>query len=222
MVRDEQQVCGDVVGRLSRFGACLVALTLAAHAQVGTASHAKQVQERIVSLGGDATEILYDLGLDGQIVAVDTTSLSPPRALKEKASVGYLRQLSAEGVLSTGATTIVASDQAGPPEVVNALKAANLKVVMLPGNAAPGNIAEKVRVIGRIFAREAQAEVLARRIEDGFRHVTELRAHIKTPAKALFVLGVRNGRAMVGGAATTADTMLKLAGAVNAAANING
>ena len=54
---------------------------------------------RIVSIGGAVTEILYALGADKKIVGVDSTSLYPPRAMKDKPNVGYMRQLSAEGVL---------------------------------------------------------------------------------------------------------------------------
>jgi ABC-type Fe3+-hydroxamate transport system substrate-binding protein len=57
---------------------------------------------RIVSVGGAVTEILYALGLEQRVIAVDTTSLYPPRALAEKPNVGYMRQLSPEGVLALG------------------------------------------------------------------------------------------------------------------------
>lgn len=175
------------------------------------------VSERIVSLGGDATEILYALGLQDSIVAVDTTSMAPPQALKEKPNVGYMRALSAEGVLSTGATTIVANAQAGPPEVVNALKSANLRFLTLPGNESPHNIAEKILIIGKAFGHEAQAEALAARVEAGLKDVAEQRKKITKPVRAIFVLGINSGRATVGGVGTTADTMMTLAGAKNVA-----
>jgi len=173
--------------------------------------------ERIVSLGGDATEILYALGLQDRIVAVDTTSMYPPEALKDKPNVGYMRALSAEGVLSTAATTIVASAQAGPPEVVAALKTANLRYLTLPGNESPHNVAEKVLTIGKAFGRDAQAKELAARIEAGLNAVAERRKKITTPVRAIFILGVNSGRATVGGVGTTADSMMKLAGATNVA-----
>jgi iron complex transport system substrate-binding protein len=188
----------------------------------GKGGAAQSKQERIVSLGGDATEILYALGLAESIVAVDTTSVEPPEALKSKMNVGYMRQLSAEGVLSTGATIIVANAQAGPPEVVDALKSANLRFLSLPGNEAPENIAEKVRVVGRTFGREAAARDLAKRVEDGLGQLAERRKAIGKPVRAMFVLGVNSGRATIGGATTTADTMMRLAGAVNVAAELQG
>src|SRR5262245_3953947 len=48
---------------------------------------------RIVSVGGAVTEILYALGLEQRVIAVDSTSLYPPRALADKRNVGYMRQL---------------------------------------------------------------------------------------------------------------------------------
>ena len=69
---------------------------------------------RIVSVGGAVTEILYALGLEQRVVAVDTTSLYPPRAPAEKPNVGYMRQLSAEGVLGLGPSLVLATEGVGP------------------------------------------------------------------------------------------------------------
>jgi iron complex transport system substrate-binding protein len=77
---------------------------------------------RIVSIGGSITEILYALGLQQKIVAVDTTSLYPPAALQEKPNVGYMRQLSAEGVLALSPTLVLALQGSGPKETVDILQ----------------------------------------------------------------------------------------------------
>ncbi len=63
---------------------------------------------RIVSIGGAVTEILYALGKEKTVVGVDSTSLYPPRAAAERPSVGYMRQLSAEGVLGLRPSLILA------------------------------------------------------------------------------------------------------------------
>src|ERR1700754_1440334 len=70
---------------------------------------------RIVSVGGAVTEILYAIGLEDRVVAVDTTSLYPQR-VTGKPKVGYMRQLSPEGVLGLAPTLILASEGAGPKE----------------------------------------------------------------------------------------------------------
>ena len=53
---------------------------------------------RIAVAGGSITEIIYFLGAEDRIVAVDSTS-SFPVAAREFPSVGYVRALSAEGLL---------------------------------------------------------------------------------------------------------------------------
>lgn len=87
---------------------------------------------RIVSIGGAVTEILYALGLDKRVIAVDTTSLYPPRALAEKPNVGYMRQLSAEGVLGLGPSLVLASEGSGPKETIAVLEAARVPFVHVP------------------------------------------------------------------------------------------
>ena len=87
---------------------------------------------RILAIGGDVTEIVYALGAGARVVGVDTTSQFPPEALKEKKSVGYMRALSSEGVISVDATLILASERSGPPEVVKTLKATSVPYVEIP------------------------------------------------------------------------------------------
>ncbi|MBC8653116.1 ABC transporter substrate-binding protein, partial [Providencia vermicola] len=69
--------------------------------------------ERIVTLGGDVTEIVYALGAEQQLVARDSTSLHPEQATKLP-DVGYMRMLNAEGVLSMRPTLVLASELAKP------------------------------------------------------------------------------------------------------------
>jgi len=201
-----------------------IACALAAVALVAAAAgaNAKTSSQRIASIGGDATEILYALGLEEQVVAVDSTSLYPETALKQKANVGYLRQLTTEGVLSTGASVIFANAQAGPPDVVRALKASRIRYETLPGNESPDNIADKIRFAGRLFGKEQEAQLLAADVTRRFAALTEKRAAIGKPVRAMFVLGITSGRAMIAGSQTTADTVLRLAGAENAASSLTG
>jgi iron complex transport system substrate-binding protein len=177
---------------------------------------------KILSIGGDITEILYAIGAENRIVAVDSTSQFPPRALKDKKDVGYLRALSTEGVLSVDASLIIASDRAGPPEVVKALKASPVPYFEIREEFTPAGVAGKVRLVSRVVGLDSAGENLAMQIERDFAALEKLRGSITKPVRALFVLTVVNGRATVGGAGTSADAMLKLAGAVNAAASVSG
>jgi heme transport system substrate-binding protein len=177
---------------------------------------------RIVAIGGDVTEILYALKADAKIAAVDSTSQFPVQALKEKPNVGYMRALSAEGVLSANPTVIVASKDAGPPDVVKALKASAVPYVEVPDDRTPEGAAAKVRFIASLVSAESAGEALAKSVEQDFAALAQDRAKITRPVRAIFVLAVQNGRATVAGGHTSADAVIKLAGAENAASDIEG
>ena len=164
---------------------------------------------RILAIGGDVTEIVYALGAGARVVGVDTTSQFPPEALKEKKSVGYMRALSSEGVISVDATLILASERSGPPEVVKTLKATSVPYVEIPDQHSAAGIAAKVRLIARAIGAEAEGERVVAQVEADFELLAERTARIKRPLRALFVLAVQNGRAVVGGQDTSADAILQ-------------
>lgn len=177
---------------------------------------------RIVSLGGAVTEILYDLGAGDRIVAVDTTSVHPPEALTTKPSVGYLRQLSAEGILSVGPTKVLAIEGAGPPDVLRIVREAGVPVAMVPDLPTEAGVSARIDAVAEALGDAAAGRALAEATGRRFAALAGARARIGRPIKALFILSLQNGRAMVGGRNTTADGMLALAGAENAAASIEG
>lgn len=177
---------------------------------------------RIVSIGGDITEILYDLKADGKIIAVDSTSQFPAEAMKTKQVIGYMRALSAEGVLSTNPTLIVASKDSGPAEVVNLLKASSVPYVEVPDDKSAEGVAAKIRFVASVIGEKEAGEAMAGKVESEFAALAKDRAKIAKPVRAIFVLAVTNGRATIAGAHTGADAILKLAGAENAAGDVPG
>jgi iron complex transport system substrate-binding protein len=222
------------LSRSSRGLAWMLAAALAVSAAVPasaadttiTDAGGRQVQvadaSRILCIGGDITEIVYALGAGSRIVAVDTTSQLPEAALKEKKSVGYMRALSSEGVISVDATVVLASERSGPPEVVKTLKTTSIPYVEVPDGYAADDIADKVRLIARVIGAETEGDRVVRQIEADFAALAERRAKIKQPLRALFVLAIQNGRVTVGGQSTSADAILRLAGAENVAAAVTG
>ena len=138
---------------------------------------------RILSIGGDITEIVYALGADARLVGVDATSQFPASALKDKPNVGYMRALSTEGVISVGATLIIASERAGPPEVVKTLKTTSVPYVEVPDQYSPQGIAAKVRLVARAVGAEAEGEKLVSQVEADFKTLADdARQRIKRPA----------------------------------------
>ncbi|WP_411901691.1 heme/hemin ABC transporter substrate-binding protein [Methylorubrum thiocyanatum] len=198
---------------------------LAALLGVGLASRpARAVSPgmRIASLGGAVSEILYRLGAGPRIAIVDTTSVYPAEALREKPNAGYLRALSAEGLLSVGPDLVIAAEGAGPPAVLEQIREAGIPVAIIAERHTAEGVLEKIRSVGHQVGLEAEAEVLSRAVGTSFAALGERRARIARPARALVVLSLANGRVMAGGRDSTADGILALAGLRNAAEGLTG
>lgn len=181
-----------------------------------------QTPERIVAVGGVVTEVIYALGLQDRIAGVDTTSQFPAEALKEKANVGYVRALSAEGVLSLKPSAIIAIDGSGPPDAVALLKESGVRYVVIPDERTEAGVAAKIEAIGAAVGAAEPARRLAAQTTARFEELATLRNGIAKKRRALFVLSLQNGRALVGGRNSSADSIIELAGAVNVAAEIEG
>nr|WP_236638424.1 ABC transporter substrate-binding protein [Mangrovicoccus ximenensis] len=126
----------------------------------GAAAQSYPDASAIVSIGGPLTEIVYALEQGDRLAARDTTSLYPPEA-QALPDVGYMRQLSAEGVLSAGPDLILARDTAGPPEVLEQLQAASVPVVLVHDGFTAEAVAASIRSVGRALGEEPAAEALA-------------------------------------------------------------
>ncbi|MBY0360317.1 MAG: ABC transporter substrate-binding protein [Phreatobacter sp.] len=189
---------------------------------VFSARPGSSAERRIVAAGGVITEILYALGRQDLLVGVDSTSLHPAEAMREKANVGYVRALSAEGVLSLRPTDLLAVDGAGPPDTVKLIAEAGVKVARISEDTTEAGVAARIRMIGRIADVADRAEALATRVEAGFAALKQQRDALAARKRVLFVLSLQNGRVMVGGARSSADAIIRLAGAVNAAETVEG
>lgn len=212
-------------------GAIAAALVLAGSAGASYAAEVTDAAGRdftidgsasIVSLGGSVTEILYALGLEQRIVAVDSTSTYPAEALSEHPDVGYLRALSPEGVLSAGGDVVIAEADAGPPEAVALLEEASVPFVRVPGEPSLEGVVEKIRIVSRAAGAEAEGEALAEKVEADFAAVQADVAKVDEPASVIFVLSMADGRVMAAGEDTSAEAMIRLAGARNAFSGFKG
>jgi iron complex transport system substrate-binding protein len=178
---------------------------------------------RVLCHGGALTEIVFALGLGHRMIARDTTSSYPPAALALP-DVGYLRQLSPEGVLSVGPDLILAEHDAGPVEVVEMLRRAGVPWISVPDGFGPEGVLAKIAVVGRALEAEAAAEALAADSRRTLDKAARRAAAVPEAGRrgVLFILSVQGGRIMAGGADTAADGIIRLAGGRNAAAGIEG
>lgn len=176
---------------------------------------------RIVTIGGSLTEIVYALGEQDRLIARDSTS-SFPSAAGELPDVGYIRQLSPEGVLSVNPDMIVALEGFGPPEAASVIQQAGIPVVVIPDGSDSNSIIRKIRATASALGREEAGEALAAKTQAELAAAKAAADGIKDKRKVMFLLSAQDGRLMAGGSHTHADGIIALAGGINAMANVNG
>jgi iron complex transport system substrate-binding protein len=177
---------------------------------------------RIVSIGGAITEILYALGLERRVVAIDSTSSYPPQALREKPNVGYMRALSPEGVLGLNPSLILAAEDAGPKDAIAVLRAAGIPFVLVPDKHTGKGILDKIAIVATAAGGAERGACLAKAVAADLDALAQIRTQVEHPLKATFLLSFVNDRAMVAGRSTAADGIIKLAGATNAILDYEG
>lgn len=177
---------------------------------------------RIVAVGGAITEILYALGVEDRIVAIDSTSLYPPQAMADKPNVGYMRQLSAEGVLGLHPQLVLAIAGSGPKETIDVIDAAKVPLIIVPETFSEDGMLQKIRMVARVAGVEARGECLADAVAQDLGWLRRLRAKVTTPPRVMFVMSLLDGRAMAAGRHTAANEIITLAGGVNAIDDFDG
>ncbi|MBB4006066.1 heme/hemin ABC transporter substrate-binding protein [Allorhizobium taibaishanense] len=177
---------------------------------------------RIVSVGGTVTEILYDLGAGDRIVAVDSTSFYPSEATK-KPNVGYMRRLSAEGILAQTPDLILTEAGSGPPDALAVLAQSGIRLINIAEPPAAETVGARIRAIGAAIGKTSEADALAGKADADLAKLKADLAHLPPERKrVMFVLSIANGRIMAAGKDTAADAMIRLAGATNALADSTG
>lgn len=210
-----------------RSGAFLRAALLAAIGFCAVPADANEIEggfsdpSRVVAIGGSITEIVYALGEEKRLVARDSTSLYP-EAVLALPDVGYMRQLSPEGVLSVNPSAILMLEGSGPREAVDVLGTASAEMVKVPDRFDHDGILEKIRVVGKAIGAEGKAKELAASVDKDIKSAEELTADVTERKRVLFVLSLQGGKILAAGHGTAADGIIRMAGGVNVMGDFEG
>lgn len=176
---------------------------------------------RIVAIGGAVTETVYALGQQDRLIARDSTSVFPPEAMALP-DIGYMRQLSPEGVLSVGPDLILAEDGAGPPEVVQLLHEAGVGFEPIPSGFDAAGAAGKITAVAAALGVPDKAAPLLAALQADLDRLAERKAASGPAKRVMFILTLQDGRIMASGQGTAADEIIRLAGAENAVQGFQG
>ena len=122
---------------------------------------------RIVSLNGDLTEIIFELGLGENVVGVDVTTTYPADAAAmndQGQTVGFAQQLAAEAVLRFDPTLVIGDQQVAPSEAIEQLRGAGIPVVILETQTTLDGVETKLNQVAEILGVPEKGVELAERV----------------------------------------------------------
>ncbi|MCM2562016.1 ABC transporter substrate-binding protein [Lutimaribacter sp. EGI FJ00015] len=185
-------------------------------------AHAQNPEPDVLSIGGSVTEIVVALGQQHRLKARDATSTYPPD-VTDLPDVGYMRSLSPEGVLSAGPSLIIAEEGAGPREALNVIREAKVGFVEVPDALTARGILRKIEIIGDALDVPDRAARLSAQVETALADALADAARPTSRKKrVLFVLSTQGGKINASGTGTAADSLIRMAGGVNAVTEYEG
>ncbi|MGM7283954.1 ABC transporter substrate-binding protein [Pseudomonas guariconensis] len=194
-------------------------IVLCASLVLATQALAAELPQRWVSAGGALSEWISALGGERQLVGVDTTS-QHPESLKSLPSIGYQRQLSAEGILSLRPDVLVGTEEMGPPPVLAQVRKAGVRVELFSSKAELDAVDDNLQRLGSLLGAEQKAAELTagyhRQLDALQARVKQAQASQKAPG-VLLLVGHAGAKPLIAGLGTSGDWLLRQAGARNLA-----
>ena len=171
---------------------------------------------KVVIAGGSITEIFYFLGEQERIIGIDVTS-NYPAETKSLPSIGYVRGLSAEGVLSLNPTIIIGEDDMGPPAVIKQIRETEFDLRIIPETRTLGGIIQKIECIADILGVSNKSDlIISKELEPKIKTIVQNRKQvIKQGVKVMLVLNMRSSSIIVAGSNTSGDGFIDLIGGNN-------
>ena len=178
---------------------------------------------RIVIAGGSLTEIVYLLGQEKKLVGVDITSKYPLSATK-LSSIGYLRNLSAEGILSLSPTLLLAESDIGPPAVLNQLNKTSLETKIIRDDLTMAGIKNKINCIISILNLKKNNYIsIYNDIKDKITKIEKYKSlNEKRNKKVLIILMMRGTSPIIAGKNTSGHGLISSLGLLNSMSQVDG
>ena len=178
---------------------------------------------RVTVAGGSITEIMYMIDAEDSIIAVDLTSNFPERA-RSHPQIGYVRALSAEGILSLDPTIIIGEDDMGPPAVLEQINRTGVEVAIISEKHNIAGIKSKIECVAKILNKKVEArELFDARLNPAIEKLNIASERVsEKQTKAIFILGLQSGSPLIGGMGTSANGLIEMIGAKNVLSSFEG
>ncbi len=165
------------------------AFTFISCGRFGNEDKKQDHKERIVCISKQYTEIIWALGAQENIVAVDISSVYPAE-VKKLPTVGYHRALSLEGILAAKPTLIFRGGpkNMGPEQVSKQLE--QLKIPMKDFESKTDDIEgtkNLIREMGQYFHKEGRADTLCTKLDADMKLALESAKQYADTPKVLII-----------------------------------
>ncbi|NLJ92460.1 MAG: ABC transporter substrate-binding protein [Aeromonadales bacterium] len=169
---------------------------------------------RLLSAGSSITELVLALGAEPQLVAVDSTSEVPNNKALPK--LGYHRQLSAEGILSTQPNLVIGSEEMGPESALSLVRQAGVRVETVPEAQTVAQLQSNILRLGDLLNASQQSQALHNTVAQRASLLAN-KLPKKNPKSTIFLLLGDGNTVQIAGRDTLANSMIQVAGGTNPA-----
>ena len=140
----------------------------------------KKISKRIVSLVPSQTELLYDLGLDEEVVGITKFCVHPKKWFRTKTRIGGTKTIDIEKIISLQPNLVIANKEENVKEQIEALqKSMNVYVSDIK------NLDDALMMIddvGNLVDRKMQSQQIIKKINNGF---ADIKNEVELPAAYL-------------------------------------
>ena len=173
---------------------------------------------RIITIGGSVTEIVFELGIGNQVVAVDQSSISPEKVTKLP-QVGYIRMISSEGILSLNPDIILTTTDIGPQKVVDQLKKSGVDLYIYDSAYNLDGIIALVENISNDLDLKSKGVEIIQNIEKNNQKVEKIKNNLTQNSKMVFFMNPSIGSFTAAGENTKANYLIQYLGGENIFSN---
>ena len=163
---------------------------------------------KIISIVPSQTELLFDLGLNVEIIGITKFCIHRRKLVQDKTKIGGTKALSIPMIHSLQPDLIIANKEENEQGQIEELMA-NYPVWVSDIHDLPGAL-DMIRKIGELVGRRNEAAILSGKVTRAFENITPLKANLKVAYL------IWRKPYMAAGTGTFINAMLQICGFVNA------
>tara|TARA_Y100000590_G_scaffold227747_1_gene257026 strand:+ start:2449 stop:3282 length:834 start_codon:yes stop_codon:yes gene_type:complete len=170
---------------------------------------------KLITIGGSITEIAFSLGLENNIIAVDISSTLPPK-VKKLPQIGYIRHISAEGILSMEPHKIITTSEMGPPNVIEQIQNTGIELIIYDSPSNYNDVLKLIKKMSNSFNIVEKGDEIILKLSKEYKFIQDKISLLKNKKKFVFFMDSRNtGVFNVAGGNTRANYLIELIGGEN-------